>query len=134
MNLGTVVKIVHHLESLLNLLSTERISENVLPKFSRLFQSELCQQANAASNFSFLIVQILKEDTINRKLYLIRRRLKDKLLPKSENQPTDRSVLLPLGLGLVWRRIRFVSERDRELCSKGRHLNTRCGVCNVHTA
>ena len=106
MNLGTVVEIVHHLESLLNLLSTERISESVLPKFSRLFQSELCQQAKdfhlfffcygftthayAALSFSFHIVQILKEDTINRKLYLIRRRLKDKLLPKSENQrPTD---------------------------------------------
>ena len=36
MNLGTVVKIVHHLESLLNLLHTERISESI---FTQIFEA-----------------------------------------------------------------------------------------------
>ena len=36
MNLGTVVEIVHHLESLPNLLSTERISESV---FTQIFEA-----------------------------------------------------------------------------------------------
>ena len=107
MNLGTVVKIVHHLESLPQppshrtnfwkcFCSTFRGSFNLnCVNKPKIFTFSSFSTASPHTLMPlwvlvFHIVQILKEDTINRKLYLIRRRLKEKLLPKSENsRPTD---------------------------------------------
>ena len=78
------------LDSILELFTTTRLELDSKSKTTTR-RGLIITHANAA--LSFHIVQILKEDTINRKLYLIRRRLKDKLLSKSENnRPTDLCV------------------------------------------